>query len=129
MRIDIHHHYDNYDFDEFAEAFANFKGEIMSKLDELKAAVGAVGANTSAGNAALADALTELSSDVAGLNKQISDLTEKVDNPDLQAEIDDLNEESQRIADSTAAAAKAIRDAIPTAEAPPAETPPASPDA
>jgi hypothetical protein len=95
----------------------------MSKIDDFHAAVAGLARNADARFVVVGDALTELASDVAGLNKKIADLTDKVANPDIQAEIDAVNAESQRITDQTGAIAQAIRDAIPTPEASPATQP------
>jgi hypothetical protein len=96
--------------------------KIMSKLDELQAAIDRDGQVTGAGLLAVADAITELTGDVSATNTEIAALKDQIDNPNVQTQIDTLNARADANVAKFNTLAQAIRDAIPTAAAVPADS-------
>lgn len=97
--------------------------KIMSTVTELREVIEANASSFTTAFGGISDALTELSTDVSGLNDKIADLTEKVLNPELQDEIAALRDQGTATTERANAIAQAIRDAIPTAEPVVVETP------
>lgn len=94
--------------------------KVMTAIDNLKTAVDNDQAATTTGIQTVADALTELASDVQALNDKIAS---GVNPEQVQAEADRIAGNTKTISDAFNSVAQQVKDAIPTAAPTPTPTP------